>query len=619
MFLKRNLSFLTLNLVFTVGLLIITYPHIPYEGLALRPFLVMLFMSNALLLVFPIKIRNIMVFVLLALFALYFGIQTVFYRGFNQYGMIKTALSLDKSMLRFADSALSMLILSDVRFFVVPFIAFWFGGKVSKTQKVEKVVLNQVFMIVLLCLFSFVHIQGFHRELETSLSSPAKLQDLAVIYANVPNTNLFVSHFGLHGLLFREFDQQSTTIDIQPEITLEQQIADMFANNVEPVTNAMSGIFKEKNLLLIQAESLNNIAIDPILTPTLYKLKSEGIFVEGYNSPLLAGSTADTEFMANTSLLPANNGNIIFNDYADHLFPHSLAKTFNQLGYFSMASHNNYGIYYNRNVMLPRLGYTFYDAIGLEAYDNVRDSYVIDHIKWIHYAYEQYFSFWITYTAHQPYQLDTLNETKRAYFDLVKQRFPDMPEEEQVFYAKNMDLDRGLKQLLIDYKNVERLDDLVIIIYGDHFPKGIFAEKEAYRTICTENGLAFEHCFETPLIIWNNQIEAQVIQKASSPLDIAPTIYDLFDIDYDHHLFLGRSIFDPSYHGFTFNEYGVIKTDNFVYDTLRDTVVLRNWTKTEESNRLEAEALYRRLMLGYKVVENNFFATREFRERFVSN
>lgn len=341
--------------------------------------------------------------------------------------------------------------------------------------------------------------------------------------------------------------------------------------------------------------------------------------MEGYNSPLLAGSTSDTEFMVNTSLLPSNNGKITFNEYANVSFPHSLAKTFNDLGYFSMASHNNYGIYYNRSVMLPNLGYTFYDAIGLEAHDNVEDSYVIDHIKWIQYEYERYFSFWITYNAHQPYSKDTLNEEMLKYFDLVSERFPDMPEEEKVYYAKNMDLDHGLKQLLIDYKNSERLDDMVIVIYGDHFPKGLFADRELYRNQCENVGMKFDHCFDTPLIIWNNQIEPMIVEKASSPLDIAPTIYDLFGIEYNHNLVLGRSIFDPSYDGFNFNEFGVIKTDSYVYDTLQDTVVLRNWTKSEETYRLEAEALYQRLLLGYKVVENNYFESREYRERFVSN
>lgn len=616
---KRNISFLWINLVFTCSYVILAYPHLPIEGIAQKLLLINLLVLNGTLLLFPRRVRAYVMFIMLAALSLYFGLQSVFYRSFNQFGMIKTALSVDSSMFKFADSALSMLTVLDTRFFIVPFIALWIILKLIKLKKIDSYPLHQFLMIVLFSTFTYVNIQSFRNELSLTLSSPAKLQDLAVIYANIPNTNVFTSHFGLNGLLFREFDPKIKMIEIQPEITLEQQITDLLASNPSPITSEMTDIFKDRNLLLIEAESLNNIAIDSILTPTLYMLKTEGIFVEGYNSPLLAGSTSDTEFMVNTSLLPSNNGKITFNEYANASFPHSLAKTFNDLGYFSMASHNNYGIYYNRSVMLPNLGYTFYDAIGLEAHDNVEDSYVIDHIKWIQYDYERYFSFWITYNAHQPYSKDTLNEEMLKYFDLVSERFPDMPEEEKIYYAKNMDLDRGLKQLLIDYKNSERLDDMVIIIYGDHFPKGLFSDKEPYRNQCETIGVKFDHCFDTPLIIWNNQIEPMIVEKASSPLDIAPTIYDLFDIEYNHNLVLGRSIFDPSYDGFNFNEFGVIKTDSYVYDTLQDTVVLRNWTKSEETYRLEAEALYQRLLLGYKVVENNYFESREYRERFVSN
>jgi phosphoglycerol transferase MdoB-like AlkP superfamily enzyme len=269
--------------------------------------------------------------------------------------------------------------------------------------------------------------------------------------------------------------------------------------------------------------------------------------------------------------------------------------------------------------MLPNLGYTFYDAIGLNAEDQAEDAYVIDHIKWIMYEHEKYFSFWITYTAHQPYSLDSLSDSMQTDYAKVEARYPNLSESEKVYFTKTMNLDHGIKKLLIDYKNAERLDDMVIIIYGDHYPKGLFGEDGSYEEICTENGNTADNCFDTPLIIWNNQIEAQVINKASSPLDIAPTIYDLFGLKYQEEITLGHSVFDPEYQGFNFDEYNIIQTNAYIYDTLRDTIVLRNWTKSEETYRLEAEALYQRLLLGYKVVENNYFASREYRERFVSN
>jgi len=387
----------------------------------------------------------------------------------------------------------------------------------------------------------------------------------------------------------------------------------MFELKTKPQKSEYSGIFEGKNLLLIQAESLNNFAIDEVLTPTLYRFKSLGIFIEGYNSPLLIGSTSDSEFMANTSLLPANNGKITSIFYFDNVFPTTLANTFTNSGYYSMATHNNYGVYYNRNIMFPKLGYDFFDATRIKAEDTVEDSYVIDYIKWIMYEKENYFSYWVTYTSHQPYGVDTLNDQQLSYLKLVEEKFPDIKEEEKVYLAKVMDLDRGLRQLLIDYNNSNVLEDLVIMIYGDHFPKGIFENREEYIDLCESRGIKFETCFNTPFIIWSNDQYAQVFPKVSSTLDISPTIYDLYNLEYDYRWVLGNSIFDPSYEGFLFDEYSVIYTDDYTFDSLRNSVV-HNWTKSDDAFRIEAHNQFDKLNLGFKIVETNYFNSLEYKK-----
>lgn len=609
---SKNSSFLLTSLIYNISYLLITYPHIPLSGIKLKSFLVVLLVLNALLLIFPRKIRAFVMFVLIGLISIYFGMQTVYFRGFQQYGSITTAMSIDTSMIKFTNSALDLLQLQDIRYFIIPFIAYYIAFRWIKKDIIKTNSLNQIIILMLTISLTYVQYQSFHKELDESLSSPARIYDNAVIYSNIPNINIFVETFGLNGLLFREFDFTVEPIELKPELTIEQQISQMLDLTTKPEKSEFSGIYEGKNLLLIQAESLNNFAIDEILTPTLYRLKTMGIFVEGYNSPLLIGSTSDSEFMANTSLLPANNGKITSNEYYSNIFPNTLANAFTQAGYYSMATHNNYGVYYNREVMMPKLGYDFYDSTRIKAEDTVEDSYVIDYIKWIMFEQEYYFSYWITYTSHQPYGKDTLNDQQLDYLKIVEERFPDINEEEKVYLSKVMDLDRGLKKLLVDYKNSNVLDDLVIIIYGDHFPKGIFENKEDYRGLCETRGLKFESCFNTPFIIWSNDQNAQVISKVSSTLDISPTIYDLFNLDYDYRWALGKSVFDPSYDGFLFDEYSVIYTDIFVYDSLRNSVV-HNWTKSEEAFKIEAHTLFDKLNLGFKIVENDYFNSLEFR------
>lgn len=611
---SKNISFLLTNLIFNISYLLIAYPHIPFDGLQLKSFLVVIFAFNAILLAFPRKLRTFSMFIILGLVSIYFGMQTVYFRGFQQYGSIATAMSIDTTMIKFTNSAFELLKFYDIRYFVTPFLSFYLALKWIEKDFIKKNTLNQVTIFILTLVLTYIQYQSLHKDLELTLSNPAKIYDKTVIYANIPNINVFVETFGLNGLLLREYDFKVETIELQPELTIEQQIYKVFELNLKPQKSAFSGIFEDKNLLLIQAESLNNFAIDEVLTPTLYRLKSMGIFIEGYNSPLLIGSTSDSEFMANTSLLPAKNGKITSNEYYSNVFPTTLANTFTSAGYYSMATHNNYGVYYNRSIMMPILGYDFYDASRIKAEDTVADSYVIDYIKWIMFEKEHYFSYWITYTSHQPYGKDTLNEQQLEYLSLVELRFPEIKEEEKVYLAKVMDIDRGLKQLLIDFENSNVLQDLVIMIYGDHFPKGIFDNKEDYRILCESRDIKFESCFKTPFIIWSNDQYAQVFHKVSSTLDISPTIYDLFNLEYDYRWLLGSSVFDPSYNGFLFDEYSVIYTDNFTFDSMRNTVV-HDWTKSEEVFRIEAYNLFDKLNLGFKIVETNFFDSLEYKKR----
>lgn len=613
MFSIQKFKFIWINVIFTLSYLTLSIQYIRLDDLALKPILIILFFLNAFILCFPKKTRIGILFILIALASTYFGIQTIFYRSFNQYGMITTALSVQSNMLKFAGSVLEFIRWVDVIYVLTPFVALYLAIKLLKYKQVESNIIRQILMILLFLSLSYTQYTELHKELEATKSDPVNLVDSIATYSNIPNTNVFVAQFGLNGLLLREFDIQVTPIEIQKELTLEEQITQLLNQKSEPTRSDYSGIFEGKNLLLIEAESLNNLAIDPELTPTLYRLKHSGLFVRGYNSPLLPGSTSDTEFMVNTSLLPTSNGKITFNTYANNTYPLTLAKVFTENNYFSMASHNNYGIYYNRTEMLPALGYTFYDALGLNAYDNVPDSDVIDHVKWIMYEYEKVFSFWITYNGHQPYSMDTLSEDMLMYYNLVNKKYPDMPEPEKIYFAKNMDLDRGLASLLKDYENNDLLDDLVIIIYGDHFPKGLFENKEDYRSMCEANEIEFESCFSTPLIIWNNDSIMGYVDTVSSPLDIAPTIFDLFNLNYPYNITLGNSVFDPNYRGFNFNEFGVIMTDDFTYDTARQTIT-HNWTKPEEVFKLEAEALYVKLQLGSKIVEIDYFNSLEFKK-----
>lgn len=574
------------------------------EGLYLGVSLALLF--SALIFIVPKPVDSIVTGLSILMTSIYMGIQTVYFRAFGQYGSIQLLYSYRNEILGFRSSIQDLLVLEDIKFAILPLVSGLLLIVITRHSKianrVKHHILNLITAVALisLSLIPFTQFQSIH-------ASEVKSDESVSLYQSVNNLNQFVSTYGLVGWAYREINSFSGNPIVKVEATLDikDQIAEVLLNKQAITVNPFTGLFKDKDILLIEAESLINLAIDPILTPTLYKLKKEGIFVEGYNSPLLQGSTSDTEFMVNTSLLPSFDGKITFNDYANNVYPQTLAKSFTNAGYTSIAAHNNYGEYYNRSIMLPNLGYDFYDAIGLEAFDNVEDSYVMDHLKWMMYEHDKSFAFWITFDAHQPYDLESLNPNFLNYYEIAEKTYPSLKTEEKVYMAKTMDFDRGLKKLLIDYENSDVLNDLVIIIYGDHYPKGIFSDESSYGELCTLQ-IQYENCLNTPLIIYNTSIEPMVKWKISNPLDIAPTIYDLFGIEVNDNLNLGSSIFDPNYEGFLFDAWNVIKTDNYIFDPLQDTIN-HNFVKDESIYLAEANNLYLEFEILKNIVPMNYF------------
>ena len=61
--------------------------------------------------------------------------------------------------------------------------------------------------------------------------------------------------------------------------------------------NEYTGLFKGKNLIIITAEAFNYAVIDPELTPTLYRLTTEGIEFTNYYEPLWSGCTSGGELV----------------------------------------------------------------------------------------------------------------------------------------------------------------------------------------------------------------------------------------------------------------------------------------------------------------------------------
>lgn len=544
--------------------------------------------------------------------------QIVYFRAFGQYGRLASLLSSHSTLINSWESIKEFFNISDWRYVWIILLFLFLSIIINLLTSKTKLKHYLTFIIGFLLTLSFAYYQvkqfdSAITEDKFSIDPFQYYKTTHYIYSTVPNTLQFVENFGVLGLLEKDIYD----IWIDPFFKKESQVNNdisYFLMNKSPISKGeFAGIFEGKSVLMIESESLMQLAIDPVITPNLYRLQTYGFSFPGFNAPLLPGSTSDTELMANTSLLPVSTGENTFMNYADVTYPVTLADVFTNYGYISMAAHNNYAEFYNRDEMLPHLGYDFFDSyrMGFEGQE-IEDSKFLIPIKWISIEREKFFSYWVTFNAHQPYSLELLNELFLDDYMWLGELYPNLPEAEKVYLAKVMDFDRSLGSLIIDFTNSGRVDDLVIVIFGDHFAKGAFSSDDSISQICN---LGSNNCKKTPLLIWNNDTFIGSIDKKSNTLDILPTMFDLMGFDYHSEYILGNNLFDPNYLGFYFNDYGDLVFDDFSYNILEDEFVNPNNLSNQELNERLAAAQHL-LDLGPKIIENNYFESDEFLDSY---
>lgn len=313
--------------------------------------------------------------------------------------------------------------------------------------------------------------------------------------------------------------------------------------------NEYTGMFKGKNLIYITAEGFDSIAVDKDITPTLYKLVNNGFVFKNYYQPLFTVSTSDGEYMFMNSLIP-KEGVWSFYRSSNIKMPFSLGTEFNKLGYNTVnAYHNHTYSYYNRDESHPNLGFNVYKGCGngLELLMNCKrwpesDVEMIDATINDYINSDKFMIYYMTVSGHLNYTF-TGNSMSYKNKELVK----DLPYSEHVkaYIAANIELDRALEKLMNYLSEAGKLENTVIVLSPDHYPYGL-KSYELNEVSKTDRSDKFE-MFHTSLIIYNSAMEKNVVvNKYVSSIDVLPTVYNLFGVNYDSRLLMGTDALSKS-------------------------------------------------------------------------
>ena len=318
--------------------------------------------------------------------------------------------------------------------------------------------------------------------------------------------------------------------------------------------NEYTGLFEGKNLILITAEAFSGEFLDPELTPTLYRMATEGIQFTDYYHPLWGCGTTGGEFANLLSIVPYGGTTTMMEVVEQDMFL-TMGNQLQELGYVSAAFHNNDHTYYSRHQTHTELGYDTFFAWGNGMEELIANGWTRSDKEMVEVTLPDYLDqtpfslYYMTVSAHSPYTQD--NYMSRKNYDLVK----DLPYDEFVkcYIAANLELEFAMETMIAMLEEAGIADDTVIVISTDHYPYGL-APSETWgggdhMANLYGNGWSDEKIRDrSALIIWSGCLEDMdiVVDDPVSSLDILPTLSNLFGVEYDSRLLVGRDVFSDS-------------------------------------------------------------------------
>lgn len=503
----------------------------------------LLFLSFALL--FKSKGRIIYLFILDIIITALIFLDLGYFRGFLTLPsalLLTQTANLDNmgGTISSMFSGMDFLFLLD--FIIFPIFIFIFRKPLLNTKKRASI----TFFILMISSLIYIFYIPFNLYI-------LKNEDVnnSYIFDNYDPTNTaqYFSPIGYH-----LFDLYHVYKDSKPyELTEEEikQIDTFFSQKENLPNNNYAGMFKDKNLLVIQVESLESFIINKeingqAITPVMNQLINTGLYFPNIYEQVNEGTSSDADLMINTSMFPLRRGSTFFR-YPNTKY-NSLPLLLEEKNYETIAIHPDKGSFWNYANGLKGIGFNkFVDSysfnideeIGLGISD---ESYFKQVVPMLKELKEPFYAFTVTLTSHGPFDLpeekrvfnldDELNQNELGgYFESVK-------------YT---DTQIGMFLELLDKEGL--LDNTVVVIEGDHTGVHKYYNSSIDKLSTKEDWYLDDGNHTVPFIIWSKDMtEGKTFDTIGGQVDIMPTLLYLMGVENDKyiHTSLGRNLLNTN-------------------------------------------------------------------------
>ena len=446
--------------------------------------------------------------------------------------------------------------------FVIIIFTIYIGFK--KIPKKDNFNYKNVIIVVLVFLLIHLLLPNLYGSANSSLEWNT-WQNPRNIYKNFNDANKSMSITGLYEYTIRNF--YITFLQTEEEETSEDYefLMEAFSVNNNEV-NKYTGIFKNKNLIFVQLEGIDDWLLTEKDMPTLYgMLNNSFVFQNHYSYYNGGGSTFNSEFAVNTGFITPLSYTQNAYSFNKNSFPYSMANMFKNQDYDVNAFHMNSGEYYSRQTNYTNWGYDKYYGL-LDINDYKDKSYTLDRELINDITFQEkmfpkdskFVDYLITYSNHLPFT-NTKGVCKLLYdMEMDLDDTVDMGEEssstfvqlteEECIRKQAHETDYMMELLLKKLTELNLIDDTVIVVFTDHYLYTVEDKTILDKYKNTSNNLINK----TPFFIWQNNMKRTNIKEVTSQLNILPTTLNLFGINYNPNYYIGSDALSPNYKGMVF-------------------------------------------------------------------
>lgn len=446
--------------------------------------------------------------------------------------------------------------------FVIIIFTIYVGFR--KIPKKDNFNYKNVIIVVLVFLLIHLLLPNLYGSANSSLEWNT-WQNPRNIYKNFNDANKSMSITGLYEYTIRNF--YITFLQTEEEETSEDYefLMEAFSVNNNEV-NKYTGIFKNKNLIFVQLEGIDDWLLTEKDMPTLYgMLNNSFVFQNHYSYYNGGGSTFNSEFAVNTGFITPLSYTQNAYSFNKNSFPYSMANMFKNQDYVVNAFHMNSGEYYSRQTNYSNWGYDKYYGL-LDINDYKDKSYTLDRELINDVTFQEkmfpkdskFVDYIITYSNHLPFT-NTKGVCKLLYdMEIDLDDTVDMGEEssstfvqlteEECIRKQAHETDYMMELLLKKLTELNLIDDTVIVVFTDHYLYTVEDKTILDKYKNTSNNLINK----TPFFIWQNNMKRTNIKEVTSQLNILPTTLNLFGINYNPNYYIGSDALSSNYKGIVF-------------------------------------------------------------------